>query len=156
MKSAVGTKNSQICSRAGEGTAVSSIAAFMISSHRSRAAASTGKGGVAHTQPRVSALFDVFLRAAKAKDKKIAHALLGPVPVVLWVHGPDEIVLAHAAVKSGDEICNTALAELIDDFHRSNRIGMAGSANAKAAWMFTINFEKRGSLLDWHRLCFVT
>ncbi len=57
------------------------------------------KRGVPHPQARVASIVDISLRTAKAKYQEIAKALFRPLQVVYRVHGAEDVVARHLAIK---------------------------------------------------------
>lgn len=51
-------------------------------------------------ESRVTALLDVSLRTTESPDEEVAQSRLGPVEVVLRIHGAQNGVRRHAAVEA--------------------------------------------------------
>lgn len=62
---------------------------------------------MAGTQTRMSALENIFLRAAKAVNQEIAKAMFGVFSLVLRIHGRQDIVVGDLAIKTGNQARKT-------------------------------------------------
>ena len=65
---------------------------------------------VPHPQARMTTLFDVALRPAKAADQEVAQPLLGASQVVLRIHGAKNLVGRYLCVEGTNEAAEAFLA----------------------------------------------
>lgn len=62
---------------------------------------------MAGTQTRVSALENIFLRAAKAVNQEISKAMFGGFSLVLGIHGPQDVIVRDLAIETSNEARKT-------------------------------------------------
>jgi hypothetical protein len=65
------------------------------------------EGKMAGTQTRVSALENIFLRAAKAVNQEIAKAMFGGFSLMLGIHGSKDVVVRNLTIKNGNQARKT-------------------------------------------------
>ena len=58
---------------------------------------------VASPQARVASLDEVALIGAKAEEEEVAQAFFRADPVIVRIHGADEVIVPHPGVKSPSE-----------------------------------------------------
>ena len=59
------------------------------------------KRGVPHPQSRMAALLDIGVGTTQAENEKIAQTLLGSFPVIVRIHGANDLIYAHPFVECG-------------------------------------------------------
>jgi hypothetical protein len=97
------------------------------------------KGSVAHSQARMTALLDIVLRAAEAKDQKSAQTVFGSGKIAPAIHGAKNVIVWNLPVKRGNEFAKAFFADgrvyvlLFHDFD-ANRMGKGQETNCRAAW----------------------
>jgi hypothetical protein len=65
------------------------------------------EGKVSRPQAGMSSLRDVSLRASEPVDQEVTKALFGACPILLGIHGSENVVLRNLAIKGSHEARET-------------------------------------------------
>lgn len=52
-------------------------------------------------------MLKVILRAPKTKNQKHAEAFFCPLKIILWVHGPENVILGDLLIERSNEAFNS-------------------------------------------------